>query len=480
MHIKAVHANFYSNLEVKLIFKYFSIFILGFIAIAIIGLGFLGWPVADDFCNAIDVLNMGIFGFIESVFYKNSGRIFTTAILATSFAWVSFQYIHIVMACMGALLVCISMISISYIFPGASKAIRIASGAIFSCVFWVLLGAATGEVVYWPTGGYVYLVPLFLLVMSKKMMTISINASQSRAIASYALAFAWYFFLGNSIELLIVPSVTLLTYFYLIYWSSSKRARLILAISSFGFLFGFLLLVTSPGNFVRAGASAGHVLTPSILDLTKNYYKVISWLSSIVPGVRPYSILLFLLFATRIIHECFNRHLIGIGTFKDFLGNPLYLSFLCLCVGYLSYLPFSFVPDFFATRAKIYFVFFYAVSLFYFLKYLLGLINNLNLRIAVILSFGLTAFSIFAYQISNDYRIAYGIRKNYLARVEFIRLHRGEEIFISPLTMAGQLPKHLHFNDASVDPQHWINQCMARYYYVDRISLLSAYDFGSN
>ncbi|MEP7208481.1 MAG: DUF6056 family protein [Casimicrobiaceae bacterium] len=234
----------------------------GVLTLSTVALGWANWPAADDYCNAMLVADLGVDGALAWLYTQWSGRLATGAVLYGAVARLEPPALHWVSALVAAG-VALTAWQITAFVLGRARSVR---PMLFAAVLAALvlgLYPLLGQTVYWPTGGVVYWLPLVLLLHWLNGTRALVSDGVERFGTGYA--FVSSAILGNAIELVVPIAVT---YLVAMGWRSRnvRRTTQALLLRAGGVLVGALVLVTAPGNFLRAQATPGSlVLDPAVL-----------------------------------------------------------------------------------------------------------------------------------------------------------------------------------------------------------------------
>jgi hypothetical protein len=432
-------------------------------------IGFYEWPIADDFCNMSRLRDVGIYEFTSHAYQNWTGRIFTTYILASVLAFVPIEltnYVIVIQASMfiASVWFAIGWLNIEGNFIEYKKKNYF---LLFFLIFYLFLtySHVVGEAVYWLTGSIVYVTPLFLLTATKPFLE-WISKKISYSLVKFSAIFIWFLFLGNSIELLTIPSFFMT--FYLLYKASfpALEKRKFYLASLLGYFVGTCVLIFSPGNYSRAASVHKNIII-DFSSIIINFIKTLKILATSMDRYSFVSVYPIILIILGIItfFVCRKSNSLKNKTLKINYLNTIFF----FCIAYLSYIPMIFAVDFFANRTFIYFFFFHTISSIYLIKqFFLFLKFNVEKSIFYV---SLALFSLFSFKLAPQFQEARIANQNFLIRHNHLLESRGEDVSVNKIVDPKKV-SNLYVNDISIDRTHWINSCLSEYYELKSVRLL--------
>lgn len=223
----------------------------------LVALGYHTWPVADDYCNIVSVDRRGVFGALADLWFQWSGRLGSSLVLYGLFGLIPFGLLHWASALAGASVLVLAGLILRLTGPWAPPmrwpALLVILQLLVFCAFALL-----GQTVFWVTGWVVYHVALLYFVGWLCFLSRDMKQAGNPSVAATALRFGAAIVAGNLMELLWMPAIACL----LSLWRRAGPARPLdashpLLPSILGWGVGACILAAAPGNYARAGATAG-------------------------------------------------------------------------------------------------------------------------------------------------------------------------------------------------------------------------------
>ena len=220
-------------------------------ALATHGLAVL--PSTDDFCNRLSATAEPLGEALRTMYLGWSGRVVTGTLLYAIFATLDLPQMRIAIVALVLLFAAVAFALARLVVP-RDEGLRLPVAAFALAALTLGLYPLLDQVVFWPTGGIVYLVPLILLLAwlrSFRRLVVDADPGWGKA-----AGFAFGIVVGNAIEL-VLPIVLVHGAVLLVaHWRSvPPNLRSIAAWRLAGVMAGACVLVAAPGNFVRAGAT---------------------------------------------------------------------------------------------------------------------------------------------------------------------------------------------------------------------------------
>ncbi|MEO5699342.1 MAG: DUF6056 family protein [Casimicrobiaceae bacterium] len=429
------------------------------LTLSLVALGWANWPAADDYCNAMLVADLGVDGALGWLYTQWSGRLATGAVLYGAVARLEPPALHGVSALVAAGVALVAW-QISTFVLGRARSLR---PMLFAAVLAALvlgLYPLLGQTVYWPTGGVVYWLPLVLLLHWLNGTRALVSDGVERFGSAYA--FVSSVVLGNAIELVVPIAVT---YLVAMGWRSRKarHTRHALLLRAGGVLIGALVLVTAPGNFLRARATPGSlVLDPAVLG--RAYLALLQ--EAAVSGVTMLGIALLAL----LVGFALQRSPASAGWTRP-VGVSRLDEAAALAVGaLLSVVPVLAAPAQAAPRNTLYLlVALLAASLLVGVPRAAGRWSTPTALVLVLLAAAGSVTA--AVRLVDDRALAMARRHEQLER--HARLadpsQRGSDVAVRPIASAA--PATLHAIDITADPSAVVNWCVASVYRLRSIRI---------
>lgn len=430
---------------------------------ALAAVALANWPAADDYCIHVWVDEKGILGVLRWHYVEWGGRLVTLAVLYTTSAWLDLASMRwLSLASVGVLAAAAWVIG--SLIAMSDRELRVPLWALLMSAVAVGAYGLLGQVVFWPTGGVIYMLPLvfasLLLLDTRRLLH---GATPQRLDA--ARGFVVGLLAGNAIEL---TAPILLAYAALMVparWRElSPVVRRALGWRFAGLAVGMLVLAVAPGNYHRASVTPdGFRFDPAFLASQYVYMlKAIvtaTWPMVVIIAAAAVASLAALAFAPR--------------TARDAQAPSIVRESAALAVGSLaSIVPVLAAPPQFAHRNGFYLLVFLLVAV---LLPLVTVARNTSARRAVPSAFALLAVAgavVALAQLAPDAELAGAIRDRQVARDAFLRevaRLRDQDASVAPIRL--RVPDTLHYVDVGTDRKQWNNVCTAKYYGLRSIAL---------
>lgn len=438
--------------------KYIVITLVTMLVVAMLILAFFTWPVADDYGFTLRAQLRGPLGSALDYYNGWSGRFVTSLVTGTFYNILDIRHLNVVSVVLTFILVtCI------YLVAGIlSSILRLSKGILFVLlvpIFWFGLSFIYGQVVLWPTGGIVYLLPLLmgLFVQGKILGIVSFANKYSRL----ELGFIWFVgvLAGNGIEFVSVTTMVMAFLILMLFRGeiSSSSKKQVLVISS-GVLIGAIILMVAPGNYVRATYSSRALkfhLLPLIYNLAYLFLK--------------YTYVCKWFFVLALVSS-----FVFVKNYKSSAddGRLRKYSLVFLFTAFSTLVPMVLLKDFAATRTALFYgVYgFIGISIFIFSFH-----KKLNVMSSKIMIDHRNLIAILAFcalvNVTFDIYLASGIKSQYLQRLELLDTQKGQVVDVDVENIVGPYPSSIYNDDIKSDPNHWINVEVAKYYNFKTIKL---------
>lgn len=458
------------------LFFYILLILFLSLLLSLIIFGFNTWAIADDFCNLSRALNEGPFTHTLNIYKQWSGRILTGFLMSLSFYILKTPLnFNLISSFLGLILgVVIFIISKIIFWNEKDLTQKLAFSLIFGAIFWLGLENIIGEVIFWPTGGIVYLIPLLLGVtwcwLYLKLIFPSTNANSHNK-TSTIFGIILSLLVGNAIEPLSVSllcfGVILLYQNYKSLPTSNRNAAIIRLIA---LIITTIVLFVAPGNFIRASYNPLS-FDLNIAHLLLNYLKIIVFYVRVGHTLLFLSVILGLLMIFINITNPMTK--LKLFFKKIYLNPSSNIGMAFLWAALAGIVPMTLVRGFAAPRTSLYFLIFTVIGILLIFRSieLSGTIRKMHklslLKYIVPIMVGIYLIII----IILDSKQASTIRSQFFFRDNLIKSVPVNTEIVSVPSITGMLPKRIHFDDILPDSKYWINGCIAKYYKIKEVQI---------
>lgn len=417
----------------------------GSILIIFIVLGYLITPTADDFCNVNQIykLNSSIYQYVIYNYENWTGRVYTTFALGILLKNISLNYVSALGIIMSMLFIATNSLILKYSF-GEMKYLKcfILSLLVSMLNLVLMRNIPIGEIVFWPTGGVVY---LFSIFVGYYFLNIVQDEKKKNS-----FIFIIGIISGGMLEML---SIALIIYLIL-NLILKKHEKIDVKKNIYGLvglIVGSIILFFAPGNFKRASFGQVGVLKDPLEVLKVAEFKILEFLK--IASYREFTILSIILVLTWLIQK--EKKLIDNNNKKEILK-----IFKFLVAGMGSILPMLVVPDFIVARTSAVLYFFTFSAFLTFLIVIIKTTKGSLVRIEKIL-----VILLFLYFSQKSIRwIGDAIIFRNEVRERHERIVQSKEDSLEINKIQEKIPAYIHFNDITENSENWINICVSEYY----------------
>jgi hypothetical protein len=421
------------------------------------------WPAADDYCIHVWVVEKGILGALRWHYAEWGGRLVPLAVLYAASAWLDLANLRwLSLACVGVLAVAAWLLA--SLIAMSQRELRLPLWALLMSAVAVGVYGLLGQVVFWPTGGVVYMLPLLfasLLLLDTRRL---LHGAAPRDVDA-TRGFAVGFLAGNAIELTAPILAAYAALSIPARWRElSPVVRRSLGWRLGGLAAGMLVLAAAPGNYQRAS------VTPDAFRLDAGFLasQYVSMLKQIATATWP---------MVAIIAAAAVASIVAVGGAPRRPRGVQALSAaresVALAVGSLaSMLPVLAAPPQFAHRNGLYLLVFLLVAA---LLPLVAVARNEAARRVLPMTFALLALAgavVALAQLVPDAGLARAIRDRQVerdARLRDVARSRDQDATVARIGL--RVPDTLHYVDVGTDREQWNNVCTAKYYGLRSIAL---------
>lgn len=467
------------------VLKYAAI-VIGLIFLSqIIYLGYLACPVADDYCNINLLREKGSWQKIVWAYFYWSGRVL--AVLLRCILARSMDFLPWLSAALGATLIALAYLIYRILAHILKTELNLTDTTLmvilFAISFWSGLKPIAGDAVYWATGGLVYVLIASLMLLWLLIFLRLMESTNKKSGFLYKLMLFLFSFLigtGNqgasSALLFLALAILSLVYF------NKQNIRTEAIVACTGLALGVIIMLTAPGNFVRANYGT-HSFETDIFTILINYKQILNSYLNVSRATTIY--MLIPAFVLPVITKLHIRHE------KQGIGMPslLYLDhrirvffFLFAGAALIAVAPLGLVPGFASSRNALFFILFVILSEILLLSKFLYSEGNYNENsrgnshstiMSSILAIIVIVMVVLKLPfINEETEKAKNIKSQFEMRTQYIISQKQKGLHhLTVSAISGERPAYLHFNDITSDPDHWINQCVAKYYGLESIQL---------
>lgn len=427
----------------------------GWIAITLLltAVGLLVRPTADDYSNFLQIEK-----FPDALSYTHHMYLTWTGRLSSTFA-LGLLLKHLDLSRFISALLAVGLGLLGPLMLQAIYGRRISSDSsanlIVTCGIVLALTNVIGQCVLWPTGGLVYLAPLLLAVAWVPWMRRVVLSPKPRIICFVLVPLSGFVIaLGHEQLSLPLLFIGILPLVFFSPGNASLKVSLVVVL-----LFGALIVILAPGNYVRAHYGV-NLFQSRVLDHWRQLLRV---------NVQAMS---------------FSALAVALGALSGFLVRfsrsnndwllqssgrwiPPRHTMLLLILAELSLAPVMPVPGFVVNR-----VFFFPAIFLFFAAFAwvvqiplptLGLARSGARAVSTLLATGTAVFLMIQLIQARDLARELG------ERTRIFESNRGRDMALVVDPIAASVPKLIHVNDISRDPENWINKAVAKYYGLESI-----------
>lgn len=429
-----------------------------FVTILIASVGLFSVPAADDFCNFNKVNTFKyVYQYVIDIYLGWTGRVLSTYAIGAAFKYIPLSDVGYISFVLGLLFCFSGYFFVKFIISKkASVSIGFISSVVMAYFFVFIKKNLLSEIVYWPTGGIVYIFPIALAAY-----VLSLIDSEEGELRFRNLILS--FLLGGALENLTLGVLGYLgTQFLcgLIFKDSFKKNKKYL-VHILMTIAGAIVLFVAPGNFKRAGVGKSS-FNFDIIFLIKSFFKILKNYSEIVAGSMSIYFLLIIILAGMLFYRVVIKKKSLIFNANTFEQNGLLRKGIALCSGGLvTILPMVFVSEFVASRTGtifFYFMFFGFMALFIFIFSKLGLV----LKKKHIYGISFLVLVVFSQMILSEFSDNRKFLREYNERELLIGQAPAGDVIVD--SIKSRPSKHIHFMEITNDKSHWINACTAEYH----------------
>ncbi|MBY0518492.1 MAG: hypothetical protein K2P81_16390 [Bacteriovoracaceae bacterium] len=425
----------------KLLFVCLSLYVLAMMANA-----FNAVPVADDFCNVIYSHRFGELNYAIHLYKTWTGRFLTSAIISFFALVIPLTHLNLI----SMFLVLVFML---FTFK-LSKLItqeKYFAFSLMSTALWLTYRNVLSRIVIWFTGGVVYILSYLLIPY---FLSEFIKCYEGKKISARLIFFI--LILSNSIETVPPALIFFMASYTFLKGDFFKKEH-------FKYLFILSLIVTSfsiplflaPGNFARA--QSVKAISFNFFNLFESYLNVALTFLDSSKNLNLVSILL------GVISSIFLSQ--SSRSYRRVIGVSLIVSAIA------SGLPMGFAQGFNGSRPASLFVLLSSFGLFaMFSSIRISYpINKYKTHTAAIFIFITTLF------VGSDFYRGLKLRDHFLNRDEELRLagkmNQAEIVNVAPFK--DKTPRSLNSHEISTDEKDWKNYCVAEFYKLKGVKVLS-------
>lgn len=400
---------------------------------------------ADDYCNRLNALHGTLAEATAKSYVDWTGRLLTTVVLYATFRAVDLPHAWIASVAMPFLLALACGLFAAALCR-ERDATRVVLAAFLFCLLPLGLYPLTGQALFWPTGGIVYMVPLVVLAAWLAMLD---RIAAGRPVpGGVLLPFALGVLAGNAIELLWGP--LLLVGGVAFARARGPQARRAVGATLAGIAAGMLVLGAAPGNFHRAG------VTP------RSFSTDVGWLAG------EYVRMAAEVFASGWLLMALAVALVAASVLVRRTSVPgSALPALLVASAFASLVPVLAAPPQFAPRNGL----FLLVLLFgAAVAFAWPRVARTRTGMAMLAVAALCAALVLAVRFHEDTQIAQVLHHRWQQRDAQLRsaVASGQRDVELPRLTVYPSPS-IHSLELGDDPQRWDNKCVAQYYGLDAI-----------
>ena len=467
-------------MNIKTIDKYYSYLLYAMIAAvagAIIYLGYLTWPWADDFTLMNEIrASDGIVDYVRHMYINWESRFFGDIFFFIMLRGV--EYTHFSVTVLVACFISIAFLMVNLwqkLFFPENRGINYLACFLMLCSLWVGLRPIESQVLYWTTGGIQYtMVAFFAFIWMTAVYYLAMEPNHVKYKKFTIPAFVLVsFFLGGGNQVL--TPVLILWGVFITFLSGRFGGdnKVPIIVSLIMLLVGGLVMYVSPGALLRAGEGTGSfVFSPGVI--IENYGKVFLKFTLCCKNV------IFLTAISAIVSsiytEYFCRETANSGKEKTVTKRDLLVIGSFLFCALFSLAPFTLVPAFMPKRASLFYQLFIVMFMWSGIsclaKVVLGRVKQDKVMLLVyivpivffVVTFGMARGDIvFGKEISRIMRD----RHTYLTSLSPEEKNR--KILVEPVPK--KMPETLVSDDISYRDEryYWQNRAVAKYYGVKSI-----------
>ena len=481
-------------MDTKLIDKYYTYLLWLFIVPvvwAIIHLGLLTWPWADDFSYMNQVLSTeNVIEYIKNQYVSWEGRF-----LSFPFFYVllrKVEYTNLVVAVMCTCFLGSVFLSARLwqkIFNPDKKHINPYLLLAMLCTFWIGLRPILAQTLYWATGGIQYMIPLLgSLVWLNVIYYVLFERERILHKWFWFIALSVFSFLLGGGNQTLTPALVVIA-LGLMFLPTDRPARNkgIVLVSLVFMGAAAIIMYLSPGAMERASRGkdlgvASFVFSPVVL--LGNFGKVCMKYTAACWVILPLSFLGAFFSA---LFFGFDKTEIGLRGYMQRYQKRLNFSAIFLIGAVASILPFALVPVFTPLRASIYYNVFLGISIWCVVGYNVPIFVFIASRMERIISkyimyiFPVILCFVFLFMVSDDIHYGKQIRTLMVKRNKILssvseKVRGTMDMNVEPVRSL--VPVTLRFDEMSEkDRDWWMNKDIAAYYGFNSVAVENKYQY---